>query len=59
MRGNAGAGIVTRDCGRYTSGTIPRGCLPVWCHGLNASCSGCKRRRIRELPTRRASGCIP
>ena len=35
---------------RGTSGTIPHGCLPVWCRGSGASCSGCKRRRIRPAP---------
>ena len=32
---------------------------PVSCHGSGVSCSGCKRRRIRAMPTLRASGCIP
>ena len=38
---------------------MPRGCLPVSCHGFGASCSACKRRRIRAAPTRRAFGYIP
>ena len=38
---------------------MPRGCLRVWCHGSGVSCSACKRRRIRVMPTCRASGCNP
>ena len=31
-------GSGTRDCGRCTSGTIPRECLRDRCHGSRASC---------------------
>ncbi len=48
-----------KDCGRYTSGTIPRGYLRGWCRGYGCVLSRLQGAHIRAAPTRRPSGCIP
>ena len=60
--GLAGLGLAGPSLARL--GLVRRATIPgesplLSCRGSDASCSGCKRRRTRQVPTRQASGCIP